>query len=86
MGAKRTIRSNSSKVVEPSTPKINRPLMGGDEILQPMSSGSFPLSLKTTCLIKVLIGTVPYTLDLPYMACGELGDLLTMDLDLKHIP
>ena len=31
MGAKHTLRSSSLKVVEASTPKINRPSLGGNE-------------------------------------------------------
>jgi len=30
--------------------------------------------------------SVPYSTDPPHIACGEPDGLLTMDLELKHIP
>ena len=61
MGAKHTLRSSSSKVVEPSTLMINSPLQGRDE--SPSTEEQWiipppPTFLKTTCLIKVLTGTL----------------------------
>ena len=87
MGAKRTLRSSSSKAIKPLTPKINRQLLRGDE----------NTSTKEQCIISPFFedylfdksfdcDSIPCYSDPLYMECKELDDLLTMDLDLKHIP
>lgn len=87
MGAKRTLRSSSSKAVEPLTPKINRPLLGGDENPSIEEQWIIPPFFEDYLFDKSFDWDfVPCSSDPLYMECGELDDMLTMDLDLKHIP
>ena len=65
MGVKCNLRSSFSKITKPSTPKIIRPFLGGEEILPQKSNGSSPLFLKATCLTKFLIGTLFPVLQIP---------------------
>ena len=67
--------------------KVNKPLLGGDEnpsteeqwiILPFFEDYMFDKSLDWDL--------VPCSEDSPYTTCREPDDLLTMDLDLKHIP
>ena len=87
MGVKYNLRSSSSKVTKPSTPKTNRPLLGGDEKLSTMEQCIIPSLFEDYMFNKSLDwGPFPFSVDPPYIACGELDDLLIMDLEVKHVP
>lgn len=87
MGAKRTLRSSTSKVVEPSAPKISRPLVGGDENPSTEEQWIIPPFFEAYQFDKSFDwDSVHCSLNPSYTACGEPDDLLTMDLDQKHIP
>ena len=86
MGVKRGLRSSSAKFVEPSPSKSNKPLLGGDE--NPSIEEQWIIShffLDYLFDKSLDWDSTPYSEDPPYLACGELDDLLTMDLELKHI-
>ena len=82
MGVKRGFRSSFDKFTKPSPSKSSKPLLGGDEnpsieeqwIIPPVFDKSLDWDL------------VPCSEDPPYTACGEPDDLLTTDMELKHIP
>ena len=87
MGAKRTLRSSSSKAIKPLTPKINRQLLGGDENTSTKEQWIISPFFEDYLFDKSFdCDSIPCSLDPLYMECKELDDLLTMDLDLKHIP
>ena len=88
MGVKHSLRSRSSKATEPSTLKANRSLVGGEEnppieeqqIIPPPPLFEDYLFNKSFDLEFVSCSADP-----PYIACGQPDDLLTMDVELKHI-
>ena len=87
MGVKRGMRSNSAKFSEPSPSKVNKPLLGGDENPSTEEQWIILPFFEDYLLDKSLNwDSVPCSEDPPYTTCGEPDDLLTMDLDLKHIP
>ena len=87
MGAKRTLKSSSSKAIKPSTPKINRPLLGGDENPSTKEQWIIPPFFENYLFDKSFDQDfVPYSSNPLQPECGELDGLLTMDSDLKHIP
>ena len=87
MGVKRGLQSSSAKFAEPSAPKGNKPLLGGDENPSKEEQWIIPLFFEDYLFNKSLNwDSSPYSEDPPYTACGEPDDLLTMDLELKHIP
>lgn len=87
MGVKRSLRSSSSKATEPSTLKSNRPLLGGEESPPIEEKWIIPPFFEDYLFDKsfdwefVSCSTNPL-----YTACGEPNDLLTTDVELKHIP
>ena len=87
MGVKCNLRSSSSKVMKPSTPKTNRPLLGGEEKLSTMEQWIIPSLFEDYMFNKSLDwGPFPFSVDPPYTACEEPDDLLIMDLEVKHVP
>ena len=87
MGFKRKLRSSFSKITDPLTPKINRSQQEGEENPSTEEQWIIPPFFKDYLFNKNFDwDSVPYFSDSPYKACGEPNDLLTMDLDLKHIP
>ena len=87
MGVKRGLRFSSAKFLEPSSSKINRPLLGGDENPSIEKKWIIPPFFEDYLFEKSFDwDSVPCFEDPPYRAYGEPDDLLTMDLDLKHIP
>ena len=82
MGVKRSLRSRSSKIIEPLTPKINRPLLGGEENPPTEEQWIIPPFFEDYLFDKSFDWEpVPCSADPPYTACGETDDLLTMDLE-----
>ena len=89
MGLKRALRSSFAKFSEPSPSKITRPLLGGGGDENPSTEEQWIISpFFEDYLFDKSIDwdSAPCSEDPPYIACGVLDDLLTMDLDLKHIP
>ena len=87
MGFKCNLRSNSSKITKPSTTKINRPLLGGEKNPSTEEQWIICHFFEDYLFNKSFDRDyVPCSSDSPYIACGEPDDLLTMDLDFKHIP
>ena len=87
MGVKRNVRSSFLKNIEPSTLKINRPLLGWKENPSTEEQWIIPPFFEDYLFNNSFDwDSVLYSLNPPYTARGELDDLLTMDLDLKHIP
>ena len=87
MGVKRGLRSSFVKFSEPSSSKINRPLLKGDENPSIEEQWIIPPFFEDYLFDKNLDwDSVPCFEDPLYIACIELDDLLTMDQDLKHIP
>ena len=87
MGVKCNLRSRSSNIIEPLTPKINRPLLGGEENPFIEEQWIIPPFFEDYLFDKSFDWEpIPCSADPPYTACGETDDLLTMDLELNHIP
>ena len=87
MGVKHTLISSSSKITEPLTPKISRPLLGGEENPSIEEQWIIPSFFKDNLFDKSFAWeSLHCSAEPPYTACGELDNLLTMDLDLKHVP
>ena len=62
-------------------------MLGGDENPSTEEQWIIPFFFEDYLFDKILDwDSIPCSEDPPYTACGELDDLLTMDLDLKHIP
>ena len=87
MGVKCDLRSSSTKFVEPSSLKSSKPFLRGDENPSVEKQCIIPHFFKDYLFEKSLNRDLtPYSESPPYTACGEPYDLLTMDLELKHIP
>ena len=87
MGVKRSLRSSFAKFAESSASKGNKPLLGGDENPSIEEQWIIPSFFEDYLLDKSLDwNSTPCSEDLPYTVCKEPNDLLTMDLELKHIP
>ena len=87
MGVKRGLWSSSTKFAEPSASKGNKPLLGRDENPSIEEQWIIPPFFEDYLFYKSLDwDSTPCSEDPPYTACGEPDDLLTMDLELKHIP
>ena len=87
MGVKHDLRSSSAKFVESSASKGNKPLLGGDENPSIEEQWIVPPFFEDYLFDKSLDwDSTPYSENPPYTTCGELDDLLTMDLELKYIP
>ena len=86
MGVKCNLRSSSLKIMEPPTPKMNMPLLGGEKNPSTNEQWIIPPFFKENQFYKSFDWeSISCFADPLYIACGELDDLLTMDLDLKHI-
>ena len=87
MGVKHGLRSSSAKFSKPFASKGNKPLLRGDENPSIEEQWIFPPFFEDYLFDKKSqLGLTPYSEDPPYTACREPNDLLTMDLELKHIP
>ena len=87
MGVKRALRSSSSKFFETSNPKTNKPLLGGNENTSIEERWVIPSFLRDNLFDESFDWeSLPYSADPPYTGCRGPGDLLTIDLDLKHVP
>lgn len=87
MGVKRSLKSSFLKITDPSTPKINRPLLGGEENPSNEEQWIIPPFFKDYMFNKSFDWeSVPCYSGPPYIAFEEPDDLLTKDLELKHIP
>ena len=85
MGVKRGLRSSFAKFLEPFASKGNKTLLGGDE--NPSIEEQWSPFFEDYLFDKSLDwDSTPYFDDPPYTASREHDDLLTMDLELKHIP
>ena len=87
MGVKRGLRSSFAKFLDPFASKGNKTLLGGDENPSIEEQWIIPPFFEDYLFDKSLDwDSAPYFNDPPYTAYGEHDDLLTMDLELKHIP
>ena len=87
MGVKRGLRSSFAKFEEPSASKGNKPLLRGDENPSIEEQWIIPPFFEDYLFDKSLDwDSAPCYEDPPYTTCGEPDDLLTIDLELKHIP
>ena len=87
MGVKRGLQSSFAKFAESFALKGNKPLLGGDESLSIEEQWITPSFFEDYLFDKSLDWNLIRCFeDPPYTACGEPDDLLTMDLELKHIP
>ena len=87
MGVKHGFRSSFDKFAEPSPSKSSKPLLGGDENPSIEEQWIIPPFFEDYLFNKSLDwDLVPCSEHSPYTACEEPNDLLTMDLELKHIP
>ena len=87
IGVKCNLRFSSSKATKPSTPKTNRPLLRGEENPSTKEQCIIPPFFEDYLFDKSFDREfVPWFVEPPYTVYGELDDLLTMDLDLKHVP
>ena len=87
MGVKRSLRSSFAKFAEFFASKGNKPLLGGDENPSIEEQWIIP-SFFEDCLLDIILdwNSTPCFEDLPYTLCEDPNDLLTMDLELNHIP
>ena len=80
IGVKRGLKSSFAKFAKPSTPKGNKPLLGGDENPSIEEQWIIPPFFEDYLHDKSLKwDSAPCYKDPPYTACGEPDDLLTMD-------
>ena len=87
IGVKFNLRSSFLKIMDPSTPKFNRPLLGGEENPSTKEQWIIPPFFEDYMFDKSFDWEfVPCYVGPPYTACEELDDLLTKDLELKCIP
>ena len=87
MGVKHGLRSSSAKFLEPTPSKSSKPLLGGDE--NPLIEEQWIILpfFKNYLFDKSHDwDSTPCSEDPPYTTCGEPDDLLTMDLESKHVP
>ena len=87
IGVKHGLRSSSTRFSESTPSKSNKPLLGGDENPSIEEQWIIPPFFEDYLFDKSPDWDSAHcSEDLPYTACGELEDILTMDLELKHIP
>ena len=87
MGVKHGLRSSSAKFSKPFASKGNKPLLREDENPSIEEQWIIPPFFEDYLFDKKSqLGLTPCSEDPPYTACREPDDLLTMDLELKHIP
>jgi len=87
MGVKPDLGSSFAKFAEPTPSKSNKPLLGGDEIPSIEEQWIIPPFFEDYLFDKSLNWDLALcSKDPPYIAHGEPDDLLTIDLELKHIP
>ena len=86
MGVKRGLISSFTKFSKLTPLKSSKPILGGDENHPIEGQWIIPPFFKNYLFDKSLDwDSTSCSKDPPYTTCGEADDLLTMDLELKHI-